>query len=208
MEIADVVKKPFEDIGKLIIGIILAIVPVINFVVIGFGLELANKPKKLPDFSIEQWILGLKTFLVGLVYGIITFAVYLVIMGIAFMFGLAQFDISNLAAIGNLATIGNLAAIGVVGAIAGVLLLLVAAPVFTRASLALSKKGSIGDALRIGEILGKTYRMEFLGTWIVAVLLGLGASVVIGLIPFLGWIASNYISTVIFWTYLGANYKF
>ena len=41
-----------------------------------------------------------------------------------------------------------------------------------------------------------------------AVLLGLGASIVIGLIPFLGWIASNYISTVIFWTYLGANYKF
>ncbi len=180
MEIGDVLKKPFEDLGKLVVGSVLSLIPIVSFVLMGYGLEIAKKPKKLPGFSFEQWVLGLKAVLVAIVYFLVPIAVL--------SMGLSPLKFEFIAA--------------------GSLLFLLAAPVFTRAVLELGKKGNLSDGFKFGEMLSKAYSGPFISVWVVAALLVFGVSLVLSLIPVVGWFLSGYVPTVVFWAYIGSNYKF
>ena len=84
------IRKPFTDIAKLIIGIILSIVPIIHWLAKGFILECSGmgktKPsKKMPDF--KNWgylfIRGLVSDVILLIYAIPAILVFLVGVGAA-----------------------------------------------------------------------------------------------------------------------------
>lgn len=178
MEIGDVLKKPFRDIKKLVIGSVLGAVPIVNFVLMGYGLEIASKPKEeLPDFNMDQFTLGLKAAVVGLVY--------MLIPGFAAVAGVygQVFELTSLAA----------------------LLALAVAPLTTMAVVEMSKTGEISDGLKFQALAERTYTNEFLGPWLIAALLSFAASLVLSIVPVLGWILSNFVTTVVFWTYLGSR---
>lgn len=71
MEVIDILKRPFEDVGKLIVGSVLGVIPIVNITLAGYGLDIYKDTSKLPDFEFRQFILGLKITLIGFIYGLI-----------------------------------------------------------------------------------------------------------------------------------------
>ena len=192
METADILKKPFKDLGKLLLsGILSALLYVTNtlaivtgeiwgVVLLGFGLDNAKKPGTLPDFKIEQLIFGLKAVLIIVMYQLVP--------SIITFWGYSQ----NLFVI---VALGYLAALAV-------------APLWTRAILAMSKEGRISDGLKIKDMMKQAYSSKFLNVWAIAAVLWFSVSFVVGLVPYVGPPISIYVSQIIYFTYLGANYKF
>ena len=79
-------KKPFTDVKKLLIGILLSIVPVVNFLAVGYMLETARKSMK-KDTSLPEWEGWGDLFVKGLL-SIVIEAIYFIpaaIVGLIFM---------------------------------------------------------------------------------------------------------------------------
>ena len=154
MDIMEEVKFPTKDsewIQKVLIGGILGIIPIINFIEYGYILKLmkgalednSNMPKW------EDWgnlfINGFIAFIISLIYMIIPILVLLVSVG----------GVITAALTGNI----NLMIGAVVGAIGGVLISLLLALIFgfliPMALAMYTKENSFGAAFRIGEILSR-----------------------------------------------------
>src|SRR3989344_4043515 len=94
MDLATAIQKPFTDIKKLLIGIVLSIVPIVNFFSIGFSLESSGlgrnkKSAKMPEW--DEWgdyfIKGLFAFVIGLLYAAVLSYLEAKDFGKAFAFG-------------------------------------------------------------------------------------------------------------------------
>jgi len=76
MDIINAIKKPFTDWKKFLIGFLLGIIPIVNFILIGYGLEVIkntlNKNKKLPEWKNfgQKFVQGLVAILIGIIYAI------------------------------------------------------------------------------------------------------------------------------------------
>jgi len=179
MEIVEILKKPFTDIGKLVVGTVLGVIPIVHFVVLGFGIDNFKKPKEIPNFSVDQFILGVKAFLLGVLYSLVPFT--LAVIGL-------YLDYTALMAFGLVLALSLL-------------------PAITRAILEMSKKNSFKDGLNFNKIFSETYTKKFLVPWLISTLLSVVVGSLLELVPEVGWMVSTYVSTVIFWTCLGARIK-
>ena len=179
MEIGEILKKPFTDTGKFVVGVVLSMIPIANFTLLGFGVENFKDPKKLPEFSFDQFVFGIKAVLLGLAYALIPIAI--AVLGVYTDYLI-------------LVTLSALVALALM-------------PVITYAILLMGKEGAIRNGLRLGPIVEKTYGKEFITAWVISALLSFGVNLVLGLIPILGWLISSYVSAVVFWTSLGSRVK-
>lgn len=196
METIDILKKPFKDLWKLVLSSILGVTSNVlslwiyldlwGIFLLGYGLENAKAPKKLMKFSYAQWLLGLKAFVVVLLY-------------LALPVAVLQYAAETL----------NLSLVAV-----GVLLTILAVPVAIRASLELNEKGKLSDSFNFSRIVRDTFSRKFLIPWSRAVLLGMlvfaAMALIVLLLPqtiLIVGAASSYIFSVVFWTYLGSKYK-
>ena len=71
------VKKPFTDLGKLVIGILISIVPFVNWIAQGFIIESSGFGKTKPSMKMPEWkewaslfFKGFASFVIGFVYAI------------------------------------------------------------------------------------------------------------------------------------------
>ncbi len=178
MDIQELLKKPFADVKKLVIGSLIGLVPVLDFVLLGYGFDNYREPKKLPEFRLgDQFILGLKFVLVALIYLIPA----MVLMAAGFMMALIPF----------------------VGMLGMLLVLAVVLPLI-RALVEVGNTGSIGAAFS-GKVFSEAFTQKFAFAAIGAILLSFAVSFVLNLIPVLGTVIATYASTVVFWTYLGSQ---
>ena len=79
-------KRPFQDLGKLLIGIILSIIPIVNLIAMGYALECVSTVlKKKKSYALPEWKNFWRLFIRGLAAGVIGF-VYalpaLIILGV------------------------------------------------------------------------------------------------------------------------------
>ncbi|MBR9682016.1 MAG: DUF4013 domain-containing protein [Candidatus Altiarchaeota archaeon] len=197
MELSDAIKKPFSDWSKLAVGSLLGLIPIVNFTVIGYGLQNAKTPNKLPEFSMDSFVLGLKSVGVCMVYGLLTLLVML-----PFTFG-ALGSLVNPLMTGTFDPVMLMPLIGV--ALIAVFIGLLSIPMNMAAMLVLGRTESMQAALDIPAILRYAYRWAFIKYTLVALLLGCLIAVVGTLIPFVGWLITGYVGAVFTWTYLGAN---
>ena len=197
MEISEAIKKPFSDWGKLAIGSLLRFIPIVNLTVTGYGLQNVNSPKKLPEFSFDSFVLGLKSLGVSIVYGLLTLLVML-----PFVFGsAAPIMASIMAGTFDVAMIASLTGVALVAILVGIL----AIPLNVGAQLFLARTGSMSEALNIPAVLKYAYKWDFIKYMLIVLLVGLLIAIVGGLIPFIGWLVAGYVVPVFTWTYLGAN---
>lgn len=89
------IKKPFTDLTKLIIGIILSIIPIMNWIAKGFIIECSGLGKNKPSKKMPEWKNWGYLFIKGLASDII-FLIYLIPAFLAFLMG-AGFAISSIA---------------------------------------------------------------------------------------------------------------
>ncbi len=189
----DYTKMLFADLGRLLILVILDIIPIVNFVVLGYLGNVIKEPrdsKQLPPLEnyFELWIQGLKIFVASIVFMIIP-----LILAIPFIFLVA---LASWVSVPVLATVGWLLAIVLV--IVGLLLAFFLAIILVMAIVNMLKKDSFGKAFAFGEIFGIIGKVGW-GTYILWLLIIFVCSIIvagIGAIPVIGWILSLLIAPI------------
>jgi hypothetical protein len=184
-------KMLFDDLGRLLILVILDIIPIVNFVVLGYLGNVIKEPgdsKQLPPLEnyFDLWMQGLQIFVASIVFMIIP-----LILAIPFI---------SLVVISSLISVPALVgwALAIVLMIVGALLAFFLAIILAMAMVNMLKKDSFGKAFAFGEIfdiIGKvgwgTYILWLLVIFICAIIVA-----AIGGIPIIGWILSLLIAPI------------
>jgi hypothetical protein len=221
MDFKNAIKRPFTDIKKLIIGIILYALPILNIISSGYLLEILKTPyKKLPEWKGfgQLFINGLIILIVEIIYFI-----PLIILGII---GLAligterltsfivdnQFVLNSDQALALLISLWPLVLISI-------LVLIFLAYLIPSAIISYSRNYKFKDAFKFKEIIKKAFTSKYLLAiilglitnlilvWVVQLILYLfsytGSNLLILILePILGSIA-GFISAIIIFTLLG-----
>lgn len=217
MEFKEILKKPFTNAKNLLIGILLSIVPIINFFAIGYTLECSGvgeqkASKKLPEW--QDWggyfAKGFLFFLISLIYSLPVIILNLIFFGNEIL----QFVNGSIIDIESLIIIMTTELTKFV--IAGILTLifgLFISYILYSAILNYLKTKNFGSAFEFGKILERAFTKLYFIAWIKSLLVW----IVIGVITamFSGvWIlsiiispAGAFIRDVITYTLMGDAYR-
>jgi hypothetical protein len=182
----DYTKQLLENTGNLLILIVISIIPVVNFITLGYGWEvirISPEERKLPVLGdyLKLWIQGLKIGVVAFIYLIIPIAIILSGMGLTF------------------SPLRHIAGFIVLVLLIGAVLLFLIAIILAMGVVHMVKNNSFGKAFAFGEIwaiIGKIGIGKYLLWLIIIIAIGAIAGA-IGSIPFIGWIISGAIAP--FW---------
>jgi len=182
--------KLFKDIGRLIILIILNIIPIVDFIVLGYFARVikespsTQEPPPLEKYG-DLWISGAKLFVASLVYMIVPLG--LIIAGYASSIVGAFMPTPGLGILGTTMII--------IGLILAFLIMIIA----VMAIVHMAKTGKIGDAFDFGKILSIIKNVGWTNyiVWILIIfVIGLILSGV-SLIPVVGFILALIISPIL-----------
>ncbi|MCX8175866.1 MAG: DUF4013 domain-containing protein [Candidatus Bathyarchaeota archaeon] len=169
-----------KDVGRLIVLAILSIIPVINFVVLGYACKVvrqtpaSNVPPKLEEF-LKMWINGLKVVVVSVVYMIIPLIVALT----AGLVSPAWFNQPIFSIIFSSVLF-----------LVGLVLAFIFSIILVIGVVHMVKTDNFSKAFAISEIIGIIGKIgwgKYLIWLIVVFIIGIVVST-IGSIPFIGWI--------------------
>ncbi len=190
MDIGEALAKPLKDIQKLVIGTVVAIIPIVNLIIGGYGLENARKPKELPEFDwVNNWVHGLLAAVIYFVYMLIPMILVYIILR-ARMF--------------EIMTKGLSAAKGLLGyGIIALIILLIGAIVATRALLEYAKSNyNFSAAFNFSKVLSEAFKGAFVTKVIIGAIISIIIAAILGLIPIIGTAIAAYYNTVFFWSYV------
>lgn len=175
MGFVDVLKKPISDKKAFGIGTILMAIPIANiftglFLMPGYSLRIANKTmkndKSLPEFSDfgKMVVDSLKVLIANFIYMIPLLIIAAILLGSALL--------QLFAAIIDPAKMAS-ALMSLAG---GMLILIPVAVIYSimtvSAILNLAKKGNLGAAFALGEVIKNGYNLKFIGALVKAVAAG------------------------------------
>jgi hypothetical protein len=230
----EAVKKPFTDLKKLLIGILLSIIPIANLVVTGFAIESSGvgkaKPsKKMPEWK-EFWYLfvkGLAAVVIKIIYMIP--AVLVIVVAVGFAIG----DIAS-ALMGTVITPELMAQmragqappeqIGMIFRenwylilptimkvapifIVGLLLALIASFLTPMAVLNYVKNKRFSAAFDFGTVSRKALTGKYVLAWIVVIVLTLILGTILSFLPILGVAIALFLLSVISYSLYGQVYR-
>jgi len=202
VDYVEALKRPFSDIAKLVMYIILSIIPIVSFIASGYLLDVAEtamkKQKKLPDFKQygRLFVEGIKSFVIGIIYMIPVF----IVLALAFMvagFNFATFDVLSMAAIAAMGTWMIVIAI----------LAIVIGYFATGAILRYADKREFKEAFNLNAISKTVFKSDYLVGWLIGFVITAGLVFVIGLIPYIGSIIGSAIGGIFFMSVLGKVYQ-
>jgi hypothetical protein len=189
------IKKPFSDVKNLIIGILLCLIPVVNFFALGYIVEQSKKfkEKKLSEFKGwgDLFVKGLLVVLIGIIYFLPAFFIILlaaasvlaVLFKSAFTMG---FFTGPKMMMYNASLIGPEIIRVVPWIILAGMLAIVAFYVLPMAFVGFVSTGRFADAFEFGKIFRKCFSGKYLGTWLIAVLVHIFLMAAIGWIFWIG----------------------
>lgn len=206
MDFGGALKRPFSDIKKLVIGIILYWIPIISLFAVGYSLECARltfkKKKTLPDWT--GWgglfVHGLLTAIISIIFmipAIILFAIAVAMAGASLLSTLATGSITALTGLMTSAPMFILSG----------LLFLLTAYVTPSAVLGYAKKFKFGDAFCFGTVFKKAFTGKYFVAWLVSTIVTIVLAAILGLIPIVGPAVAGFIGIVISMTLLAEAYK-
>jgi len=229
----EALKKPLTDLGKLVLGIILSIIPIIQLVAYGFAIECSgvgkNKPsKKMPEWRgyVEYFVKGLVAIIIAIIYAIPAILVlsigigYAAISMITTLVGIMPQDLLNSLMAGQVAgtqleqfftqnwmlTLPTLAAAAPVILI-GLILLLIASYASPIAILNYLKNKSFGKAFDFGFVFSKALTLKYFIIWIIVGLISIVLNAVLSFIPWIGSAIAFFVSSVITWSLYGQVFR-
>lgn len=191
-------KKMFSDIGRLVILIVLDVIPIVNWIAIGYGARVlrespgSDAPPKLIKYG-EMFVDGAKIFFASLIYMLIP--VILIGAGVA-SFSAGGFLQGQMVGAGAMVFGGTGLVLILIGAILAFFFLLIL-------SIGLAhmiRTGKFGKAFAFGEIFGIIRGIgwaKYVGWAIVVFIIALVIGGIAGAIPYLGWLVSAIISPVL-----------
>jgi len=184
-------KKLISDSGRLIILIILNLIPLVNWIVLGYAARVLREaptseaPPKLEKYS-NLFVDGARVSIASLIYMIVP--LILIVAGAVSM-GAGFF--------GSEATGLMLGGLGIVLLLVGILLAFVFL-IFLGVGIAhMVKTEKFGKAFAFGEILNIIRRIgwgKYLSWAIVTIIIAIVISALSGIVPYVGWLLSAIIS--------------
>ncbi|MCX6820980.1 MAG: DUF4013 domain-containing protein [Candidatus Aenigmarchaeota archaeon] len=235
MKYEEALMKPFTDLKKLAIGIILSIIPIVNFTIVtGFAMESSGLGKAKASSKMPEWkdwtylfMKGLGAFVIKLVYMIPAIAFIAIGVGIAVsdivgaMVGtvspemLGQAVGSQVAANSQLAQVlaqnwmlllpGLLEAAPLI--MVGILLALFAAFLTPIAVLNYLSKRKFSAAFDFGVIVHKSLTSTYVMAWLAMLVVSIVVGAVLGFIPVLGQAITMFLLSVMSYGLYGQAFK-
>lgn len=180
-------KKLFSDVGRLIILIVLSVIPIVDWIVLGYEARVLKEspgtgtPPKLENYG-QLFVEGVKVFLATLLYMLVP--TILIVIGAMGTF--ASFSSFQSQVIVSALSVGG---VGVVILLVGILL---AIPLLIMLAVGLAhmiKTGKFGNAFAFGEIFTVMRRIglgKYLSWVVITVVVGAALFGILGMIPFIG----------------------
>ena len=219
------IKKPFTDIAKLIIGIVLSIIPIIHWLAKGFTLECSGvgktKPsKKMPEFK-EWWYLFIRGFasdIILVIYAIPAILVFIIGAGVfigslaqgalipeGFMEGETEVMSQLISQDWYLAlpTLVQLAPIMIVGFI----LFLVAVYLTPIAVLNYLKTKKFSEAFNFSKIIKKAFTGDYFINWLIVTVITGIITFILSIIPWIGPGIALFVTGVIGYSIYGQVFR-
>ncbi len=201
MDYQQAIKKPFLDLKKLVIGIVLNIIPIVNFFAMGYVLEIAkltlNKKNNLPEWKNwkELFIHGILATIISFIYMIPAVIVAVAAVGIGVIKGWITGSV-----IEGVETGGPML-------VTALILVLLAAYIAPMSTLLYVKKWKFKDAFGFKEIFKKIITPKYAVAWIVMFVISVVVIGVLSIIPLVGSEAGSFIAGVIGFTILAQAYN-
>ncbi|MDD5178428.1 MAG: DUF4013 domain-containing protein [Candidatus Nanoarchaeia archaeon] len=205
---AEAIKRPFTDLKKFLIGVVLGIIPIVNFFVGGYEIEcirtVIKKGKK--DYRLPEWtnwgnlfFRGFLSFVIGLIWIIPLIVILLIALGSAFV-SLFSLESAGVPAYNAIAGMGAWLIVLIIVA-------LLIAYISPMSMVFFAKDYKFGDAFKLGKILKKTFTGTYFMAWIISIVISMVIMFVLSIIPFLGTMLSSFIVGVMMYTILGEVYS-
>ncbi len=202
-------KRPFSDLQKYAIGVLLYILPIVSLFSLGYVIESAKlsirRKNELPewkDFG-NLFLTGLLTFIITFIYFIPLFIILLIGLGAKSFFQNFTY----------LATTQDMLDIKTVFSDIGplvfllVFLAILAAYLFPAAVLIFADTKKFGHAFNLGRVFEVAFSREYPGPWFIGMLIMVILGTILGRIPYLGPAVSSFTGGMIFYTILGQTYS-
>ena len=213
MDVGKALGFPFQDkdwIVKILIGGILLLIPIVNFIVFGYTFKILQQAAREGVYEFPAWSdwgnlfgQGFLVFLVGLVYFLVPGILYA--LGVVFIGG------SIVAGAGHSYGALPLVGLGILFLVLGAVIGFVITLFVPMAMTVYAAAGEFGQAFNFGEIFSRISGNA--GNYVLAILIYIGLGVVLGIvshIPLLGLIidifAGFYVAVVMSYL-LGSVYR-
>jgi len=200
------VKRPFTDIGKLVLGIVISIIPIVNFMFSGYLLNVAKSAMK-KDMELPKWenwgtlfVEGLLAFVIGIIYML---PVVVILGGLLLVGGLS---VPGLITGGMLGMAGVMAGLGIYLVVL-VIVGLVLGFLSTVALLTYAETRDFSSAFAFRDIIKKAFTGTYIVGFIITMVIVGVIAFIIGLIPFIGQFLSTFIVGTIAYTALAQAYR-
>jgi len=182
-------RKPFTDMEKLIVGIVLSAIPIVNIVVFGYLMESTGlakwRRKDLPEWRDFFYLFrrGLTSFFVTIAYCV----PFILVLGLTIGTWAYDFIQSSYYETG-MANLDAMDLGGVTGAgiAIGMLLMLAAIYFAPMALMHYIKTDKFSSAFDLRLVWEKTMRVDYLVPWLVVLVLGSIALSILSYIPYIG----------------------
>ncbi len=187
------IKKPFEDVKTLVIGIIIGLIPIVSLLNTGYGV-LTAKNVLAGDKKLLPWNFGkLVDMIVGLIIVLIISIVYAIPGLILFAIGLAGAIGILLGGIANpnalVPAILSAIAAGGLFLLIGALLWIIAGFLLPMAIMNYIKTNNLGAAFDFKVVLKKALRINYIVSLVVLIIYSFVLAIIFGiisLIPIIG----------------------
>jgi len=229
----EALKKPFTDLGKLVLGIILSIIPIVNWIAQGFIIENSgvgkNKPsKKMPEWKDlgDYFVKGFLSYVILFIYLIPAIIVFLIAIGYAAgslfsaFAGVMPEGFMSSMMTGNLPTGGMgqlfsqhwMLALPTLITLAplillGLILVLIAVYLAPIAILNYLKNKKFGKAFDFSFVFSKAFTGKYFIVWLIAGIIGVILRMILSFIPWLGFAIAYFISGVIAYSLYGQVFR-
>jgi len=191
-------KRLLSDGGRLIILIVLDIIPIVNWIVIGYAARVLREspgtetPPKLEKYG-EMFVDGAKVTFASLIYMLVP--TILIATGASSLFA-GMLSLQGGFAAPSVMLGGSGVVLLLVGILLGIILLLLLAAGMAH----MLKTGKFGKAFAFGEILRIIRGIgwgKYIAWIVVLVIISMIIGGVAGLIPYVGWVISAIISPIL-----------
>jgi len=221
----EAIKKPFTDIAKLIIGIVLSIIPIIHWLAKGFILESSGLGKTKPSKKMPEWkdwgylfMKGLTSDVILLIYAIPAILVFFLGAGIA-IGSLTQNAFTSPGLMGKeletasqvisqnwylaLPTLMQIAPIMILGFI----LFLIALYLTPIAVLNYLNTKKFSEAFNFSKITKKAFTGNYFINWLIVLIITAIVTLILSIIPWFGTQIAFFIAGVIGYSIYGQVFK-
>jgi len=226
----EAIKKPFTDLVKLLIGIVLSLIPIVHWFAKGFILESSGLGKTKRSSKMPEWknwgnffIKGLVSDIIMLIYMIPAIIVFVVGAGLTILSLIATFfgtaippemltgetspEVMEQMISQNwvLALPALISALPIV--LLAVILALIAFYIAPIAILSYVKSNKFSEAFSLGSVFKKAFTGQYFVVWLVVLIITAIVGFILSFIPIIGAAVTAFIMGVMAYSLYGQVYK-